>query len=247
MFRPLHLDKFSAMTDISAVTASDLAWLSTNDMIEVDRVMIEDLHIELIQMMENAGRNLAMLAQTLWNPGTISVFVGPGGNGGGGLVAARHLHTTGRKVEVVLAADRDRFTPVPAHQLDIVDRLGIPVAEQPSGNADVELDAMLGYSLRGAPRSPTAELIDEINASSAKVLSLDAPSGLDTATGETPGNVVHADATMTLAMPKNGLGEHPAVGDLYLANISVPNSVYVNMGFDVVSPFGDGPIVQIVD
>ena len=38
-------------------------WLTTEQMVEVDRAMIEDFHIELIQMMENAGRNLAHLAR----------------------------------------------------------------------------------------------------------------------------------------------------------------------------------------
>lgn len=41
------------------VDAEELAWITQTDMIEVDRIMIEDLRIDLIQMMENAGRNLA--------------------------------------------------------------------------------------------------------------------------------------------------------------------------------------------
>ena len=241
--RTVTLDYDAFMEPIPTVPANTLAWLTTDDMIEVDRVMIEDLDIQLKQMMENAGRSLAWLAIRLWNPGTVSVFVGPGGNGGGGLVAARHLHTTGRRVEVVRATES--FAPVPADQFAIVERLGIPIVDEPSEDAEALLDAMLGYSLRGAPRSPMAELIDSINASDAKTLSLDAPSGLDTASGLTPGNVVMADATMTLAMPKQGLTEHAAVGDLYLANISVPTSVYTEMGFDVGSPFGDGPIVRV--
>ena len=36
-------------------------------MIEVDRAMIEEYHIELIQMMENAGRAFAELARRQWN------------------------------------------------------------------------------------------------------------------------------------------------------------------------------------
>jgi NAD(P)H-hydrate epimerase len=66
-------------------------------MVEVDRAMIEDYHIELIQMMENAGRNLAHLARTRFLSGNprgreIVALVGNGGNGGGALVAARRLH-----------------------------------------------------------------------------------------------------------------------------------------------------------
>ena len=78
--------------EISQVNADAIGWISETDMIEVDRVMIEDLHIELIQMMENAGRSLALVVRELASPDAkVVVAAGSGGNGGGGLVAARHL------------------------------------------------------------------------------------------------------------------------------------------------------------
>lgn len=62
--------------------------VTTRQMIEVDRAMIEDFHIELIQMMENAGRNLAHLARVRFLDGNpedkkVVVLAGRGGNGGG--------------------------------------------------------------------------------------------------------------------------------------------------------------------
>ena len=51
----------SAMTMLEK---NAIPYLTTDQMREVDRAMIEDYHIELIQMMENAGRNLAHLART---------------------------------------------------------------------------------------------------------------------------------------------------------------------------------------
>lgn len=41
----------------------DLPYLTTEQMIEVDRAMVEDFPIELIQMMKNIGRNLGHLAR----------------------------------------------------------------------------------------------------------------------------------------------------------------------------------------
>ncbi|MDA8073891.1 MAG: hypothetical protein M0Z40_01390 [Actinomycetota bacterium] len=70
----------------------------------VDRSMIEDFRIELALMMENAGRDLADLARSLFSPRSATVLAGPGGNGGGDLVAARHLHNRGIAVAVTLAA-----------------------------------------------------------------------------------------------------------------------------------------------
>lgn len=227
------------------VLADDVGWLTTDQMIEVDRVMIEELGIELIQMMENAGRNLARLALTRFSPATPVVAVGSGGNGGGGLVAARHLAVSGLPVRVVLGTSRDRFTPVPAHQLDIIDRMGVPVVEELPDDADLVIDAVIGYSLKGAPRGLPGKVIAAMDAADALVLSLDTPSGLDTASGTAFTPHVNADATLTLALPKVGLRTHPAVGDLFLADISVPGSVYDAMGAGPAPDFRHSPILEL--
>src|SRR5215472_8599880 len=119
--------------------------LTTEQMRAVDQAMVDDLHIDLVQMMENAGRNLAELAITRFAPDSVTVLAGPGGNGGGGLVAARHLANRGCQVQVVLSQP-GRLTPVPAHQADILARMGVTMAGRPAP-ADVILDALIGYSL----------------------------------------------------------------------------------------------------
>ena len=82
------------------IDPGDVAWITETDMIEVDRTMIEDLRIELLQMMENAGRNLGRLVLDLAAPTRVAVAAGSGGSGGGGLVAARHLANAGVDVTV---------------------------------------------------------------------------------------------------------------------------------------------------
>ncbi|MEM9609350.1 MAG: NAD(P)H-hydrate epimerase [Actinomycetota bacterium] len=223
--------------------ADELPWIDTEQMREVDRIMIEDLHIELMQMMENAGRSLARLALDRFSPQRVAVCTGPGGNGGGGLVAARHLTNAGVGVEVALGAAVERFTPVPAHQLDIVRRMGIPVVERPVA-PDLWIDAVLGYSLRGDPREPAATLIRAMDDSPAPVLSLDTPSGLDTTTGREAEPAVRATATMTLAAPKSGLRRSSLVGELFVADISVPPSVYDRLGVGA-PPLGPGVIGRV--
>lgn len=218
------------MADFPDRPRSTLPAVTTEQMREVDRIMIEDLHIELMQMMENAGRNLARLTIDLFDPRHVAVFAGSGGNGGGGLVAARHLANWDVEVEVVLGSDRGRMTPVPAHQLDVLDRMGVKSGKEPPADFDVAIDALIGYSLAGDPHGRPAELITHLNALDRPVLSLDTPSGLDVTTG-TPGNpCVSATATMTLAAPKTGLLSAVEVGDLYLADISVPAGVYDTFG-----------------
>lgn len=219
--------------------------LTAEQMHEVDRVMIEELHIDLVQMMENAGRNLAHLAIRLFAPSTALVLAGPGGNGGGGLVAARHLANRGVRVAVALSHEETEMAPVPAHQLDIIRRIGIPVLDEPAP-AEVVLDALIGYSLRGNPRGRTADLIEWANAQTSPVVALDAPSGLDVTTGKAASPCVRASATLTLALPKVGLLQAPdRVGRLFVADISVPPSVFERFGINVPALFARDPIVEV--
>jgi NAD(P)H-hydrate epimerase len=209
---------------------------------EVDRVMVEDLHIELVQMMENAGRNLADLTVSRFSPATVVVLAGTGGNGGGGLVAARHLANRGATVRVVLA--RPDLAAVPLHQLDIVRRMGVDISDEPR-TADVVVDALIGYSLNGDPQGRAAELIAWANREVAPVLALDTPSGLNATTGEPGVPSVRADATLTLALPKVGLVGSPHAGELYLADISVPPFVYGRFDIAVPPLFIDASIVRL--
>jgi NAD(P)H-hydrate epimerase len=211
-------------------------------MIEVDRIMTEDLGIDLVRMMENAGRSLALLATALYAPRTVQVLAGSGGNGGGVLAAARHLSNRGVDVRVTTTADPGRMTPIAAQQARILDRIGVESSVRPT-DADLVLDGLIGYSLSGAPRGRAQELIEWSHGRT--VLSLDVPSGVDAETGAVPGDAVGASTTMTLALPKTGIVGHEHTGRLFLADISVPPRVYAAFGIDLETPFRDGPIVEL--
>lgn len=223
------------------IAADSIGWISETQMVEVDRVMVDDLHIGLIQMMENAGRNLARVAIDVFEPGTVAVVAGSGGNGGGGLVAARHLANAGVDVTVTATRAVDELAGVPARQMAILREMEVPIVDAPPA-ADLTIDALIGYSLRGAPSSRTNDLIASI--AERTTLSLDTPSGLDVTTGETPGAVVRADVTMTLALPKVGLRDADSVGALLLADISVPRSVTSALG-PAPPDFRASPIVRL--
>ncbi len=97
------------------------------------------------------------------------------------MVAARRLALWGAEVTVVLGQPRQRMAAVPAHQLSILGRIGVPVlardADLPA--ADLIVDALIGYSLAGAPRPPISSLIRVADSSGMPILTLDIPSGLD--------------------------------------------------------------------
>jgi NAD(P)H-hydrate epimerase len=239
--------------------------LSTPQMIEVDRAMLEDYQISLTQMMENAGRNLAHLARQRFLGGDprglkVAVLAGTGGNGGGALACARRLHNYGALVAIFTTKPDDAFAPVPGQQLAILRRMGLPVAlakavdeiDETSAEvvdettADLVVDGLIGYSLRGAARGPAADLIRWANRQAAPILALDVPSGLDANDGAVYDPAIRATATMTLALPKVGLLAETAaahVGELYLADISVPPALYANPGLQLAV----GPIFATSD
>ncbi len=237
----------------------EVPYVTTAQMAEVDRAMLEDYRIDLVRMMENAGRNLAHLARERFLRGDprgrrVVVLAGTGGNGGGALVCARRLHNYGAHVHAFITRPDAAFTPVPAEQLAILRRMGVPVAEAAAvasaGQPDLVVDGVIGYSLQGAPRGEAARLIRWANASGAPILALDAPSGVDTTTGVAFDPAIRATATMTLALPKAGLrapGVAGHVGELYLADISVPPELYAGpaLGLSVGHLFAQSDIVRL--
>jgi NAD(P)H-hydrate epimerase len=227
----------------------------------VDRLMTVEQGIPLLQMMENAGRSLAALTRSLQvgdvTGSRVVVLAGAGNNGGGGLVAARHLANAGAEVRVALVTTPPLPGDIPELQRAALERMGTPgsAAETEVGalsallaRATIILDALIGYGLRDAPRETVAHWIRAANAASARRIALDLPSGLDGDTGMPRDPTIRATATLTLAWPKAGLlapTALPVVGDLYLADISVPEAVYGAVGVHRGDLFARGPIVHV--
>jgi NAD(P)H-hydrate epimerase len=219
------------------MTEKSIPFVTAAQMREVDRLMVEVYGIQLIQMMENAGRHLAELAVDRYlgkDPlqNRVIVLVGSGGNGGGALVCARNLLNWGFQVEVILSQQPSAYEDTIHQQIRILEAYSVPLrtADQleDAGQADLIVDGIIGYSLQGAPHGSAAKMIHWTNSSQSEVLALDIPSGLDATTGEILSPAVKADATLTLALPKTGLelGDPGIIGDLFLADIGVPPALY---------------------
>jgi NAD(P)H-hydrate epimerase len=248
---------------VPALRAADVSMVTAAQMAEVDRSAVEEFGITLLQMMEQAGSHLADVVR-LEAGGhlkdlRIVVAVGPGNNGGGGLVAARHLANRGASVRVVLARPALRMSEAARHQLAtlIAMEMHCCVAtydltddelERVLANADVVVDAVLGYRIHDAPTGEAERLIGFITRAGRPVVSLDLPSGLDPDSGEAAGIAIAATATLTLALPKPGLfqGEGPdRAGRVYLGDIGLPEALYTGLGISVGHPFSAGLIVLL--
>jgi len=213
---------------------------------DVDRVAVEEFGLGLLQMMENAGRNLASAVRRV-RSGPTTVLAGNGGNGGGGLCCARHLANRGLSVSVVLDRDPAHIEGAARTQYETLSVMDVPIVVGTAGLQDTEpeilVDALVGYGLDGALRGPAADLAKATQKVDCPVVSLDIPSGMNATTGKVAGLAVDPDRVVTLALPKTGLSKTAA--DLCLADIAIPAGVYKCLDIPYTSPFDDSYVVEL--
>lgn len=256
------MSAIARMDGFPSVGFSRVPAVTAAEMRDIDRLATEEFGIGLVQMMELAGANLARVAQEFVG-GTsgraITVLVGPGNNGSGGLVAARHLVNRGADVHVVLSQPVNRLPSLPRERLATLlemrvracvagwDLLDGELDDLLAGSALI-LDALLGYAAEGPPRGELAALVASALDSRRPVLSLDLPTGLHADDGTTSGAHLIAAATVTLALPKRGLltpTGRQLSGETYLADIGLPQALYRRAGLDFADPFSLGPLVHL--
>ncbi len=227
-----------------APNGADVPAVTADQMRDVDRIAMQETGPNLYQMMENAGRNLALLALELlgrqWQRASFLVLAGGGGNGGGGICAGRHLANRNLNVRLCLS-EPNRMSEVAQWQRKIFQFAGgieVTATELSNQKPDIILDALIGYGLKSSPDLQVTQMIEWANNSGAPILALDIPSGLDATTGNSPGASIRPRWTMTLALPKTGLLPN-LTGKLYLADIGIPGETYRRLKLDYQSPFED--------
>ena len=196
--------------------------VTADQMRDLDHETIRNIGIPGPVLMENAGRGTLEVMRRVF-PGLeslrIAVVCGRGNNGGDGFVIARGLIGWGAEVDVFLTGAIDGVSGDARINLDALTNLGVPVkridtkGEGGQGAAPGEIrwdayglivDALFGTGLNAEVRTGYAEIIDGINASGAKVVAVDIPSGLSSDRGVPLGTAVRADVTVTFGLPKSG-------------------------------------------
>ena len=191
-------------------------------------------------LMENAGKAVAEEVRRIL--GTIDqqhilILIGPGNNGGDGLVAARHLHDWGAKVSLYLFSQRTPDDP----NFNLVQERGITCVEvtQDEGldrldellsSANAVIDAMFGTGKSRPLRGIFLQALDRVSRAKKRqpgihIIALDLPSGLNADTGAVDPACLYADNTITLGFPKPGLLNPPGAeraGKVTVADIGIP-------------------------
>ncbi len=198
-----------------------------------------------IDMMHKAGVACAKVIEKeyLTLNENIAVICGKGKNGGDGFVAAEYLNCRGYNVKIVLACGM----PAAEDAVTMFERMnGIPVcdwltsreeAEKAIRNADVIIDSVFGFGFRGKPDHITTGLFAVVNASGAKKVAIDLPSGAECDTGKINGECIKADLTLAISCRKPAHVLKPSVsycGKVKAVDIGLDESV-VNEEFFVLS------------
>jgi hydroxyethylthiazole kinase-like uncharacterized protein yjeF len=189
--------------------------------------------VSRLQLMENAGYNVALEIASRFKPDkSVAIFCGLGGNGGDGFVAARHLSSKGFEVKVILAGNPKQIAHKEALEnwkaLQFL-KESIPIHEVydssviPQVNAEVVIDALLGTGTKGKLRPPILQLVEKINAIDAFRVAVDVPTGIDADAGEVLGKAVKANLTITFHKTKKGLeNAKDYIGELVVKDIGLP-------------------------
>ena len=213
----------------------------------------EQVGVSTDTLMENAGLAVARRASALIGhlPGVaITVLVGPGNNGGDGLVTARHLQRWGARVSAYLCGNR----PNPDPKLESARRVGIDIVrasddrglsslESLLGSCHLVIDAILGTG-RSRPIEGTLEEIlgrlsdARVGGPRPRLLAMDLPTGLSCDTAEVDPSCVAADVTVSLAYPKRGHLGFPGadyVGSLEVVDIGIPAGLDTHLDLSVMT------------
>ena len=211
--------------------------------------------ISYLQLMENAGSYCARIIRKTFentNKRNALVVCGKGKNGGDGFVIARKLFENGYKVNVVMAMG----LPTDGESSEMLSRIramGINIAyfnettDKYFEDAQIIIDCIFGVGFRGEPDTIITSLINKINNSSATVVSIDVPSGLEGDSNKAPDNSITADMTIAVLVMKPVHVLKPSMekcGKVVVAPLGIPEKCYsqVNttlftMSVDELKPF----------
>ena len=212
----------------------------------LDRRTIEDAKVPGTTLMERAGSGVAnALEHAFGSPSgkRVTIYCGKGNNGGDGLVLARLLRRKRARVHVLLFANPKELTgSARIMYRRLIKTAGTSVVKShppedtirtKTAQADFLVDALLGTGLSSPVKGQYREAIEAMNASPARTIAVDVPSGIHSDNGTILGTAVRADLTVTFGCPKVGLYLGSAIdhtGRISTVDIGIPQEYVDDLG-----------------
>ncbi len=205
----------------------------------IEQLAYEQYGYEPATLMEQAGLAAFQALLRFWpSAQQLIVFCGHGNNGGDGYTLARLAQNHGLQVTVYAVGDPTRFSEVTQQAYQHCLAAGIAITaytDQDITAADVVIDALLGIGIHGQVHGDYLSAITAINKAQRPTLSLDIPSGLYADTGQTAGDAVHAEVTVTFIGIKKGLVTGQAkdfTGKLICDDLGLPQDLLARAEVD---------------
>lgn len=198
--------------------------LGSKQMKEIDRYTIEHIGIPSCVLMEKAAMAVVRhIREFCSEKDTILAVCGYGNNGGDGIAAARILFMEGYHTAIYMVGDKTHSTKETRLQLKIARKTGVPVIRKMKPEEyTVIIDAIFGIGLARTVSGDYRRIIEQINQSGKKVVSVDIPSGVSADDGKIYGIAVNADITVTFGAQKTGCLLFPGsecAGKVYIEDI----------------------------
>ncbi len=199
----------------------------------LERMAIETLSIEGIELMNRAGAAAFAALRACWPAAKrVTVVCGGGNNGGDGFVLARLADEAKLQVSVVMLVKAASLKDEAKLAYDAMVAVGVEAVGGEAlslVDADVVVDALLGTGLDREVTGRWRETISMINTAPVPVFSIDIPSGLNGDSGAVMGAAICADATISFIALKQGMLTASGVdccGQLFFDALQLPTAVY---------------------
>ncbi|XP_061839257.1 NAD(P)H-hydrate epimerase [Nerophis lumbriciformis] len=213
----------------ASTMAHTIKYLGQEEAQHIDEELFSEYGFSVDQLMELAGLSCATaitraypLSSLVKAKATVLVICGPGNNGGDGLVCARHLKLFGYEPSILYPKKPNKplfhGLTTQCQKMEIPFLTEMPEARVIDEAFNLVIDAIFGFSFKGAVREPFGSIIDVLKKTTAPIASIDIPSGWDVEQGSVDG--LQPDTLISLTAPKSSAtlfkGRHHFLGGRFV-------------------------------
>ncbi len=209
----------------------------------MDKAAVEIDGLSEVELMNRAGSRVWSVICERWPElKSITVFAGPGNNGGDAFVVATLARKQGVNVQFFAVGDLSQQSETSTHFSDAWHQAGgeIDKWQQQAIKGDIIVDGLLGIGLSRELDEDWQGLIQQINQCAVPKIAIDIPSGLSAETGTAKPCAIDAEITVTFIGKK--VGHALADGPDYCGEL-----IFDDLGISSATRFSQMPALEVID